>query len=155
MRRLAMRGIKSFGIGLKRSETGFGAKVNRPPAIFGARKILRIGIVKNSSAKSDEVRRANLDQFRFFHLAFYCTSVLYLIHLTPIVPQPLCSRVRRPLLCVVHRKTPTLNPGRENAIARANRFATWGNPSHRRRYLYKQCICECRVHRCYDGVPFE
>ncbi len=63
MRRLAMRGIKSFGIRLKRAETGFGAKENRPPAIFGARKILRIGVVKDSSAKGYEVRRANLNKF--------------------------------------------------------------------------------------------
>jgi hypothetical protein len=63
MCRLAMRGIKSFGIGLKRAEARIGAKVDCPPAIFGARKILRIGIVKDSSAKSDEVRRANLNEF--------------------------------------------------------------------------------------------
>jgi len=63
MRRLAVRGVKSFGIGLKRAEAGFCAKVNRPPAIFGAWKILRIGVMKDSSAKSDEVRRANLNEF--------------------------------------------------------------------------------------------
>jgi hypothetical protein len=62
-----MRGIKSFGIGLKCAETGFGAEENRPPAIFGVRKILRIGVVKDSSAKSHEVRRANLDEFGSIH----------------------------------------------------------------------------------------
>jgi len=84
MRRLAMRGIKSFWIGLKRAETGFGAKMNRLPAIFGARKILRVGIVKDSSAKGDEVRRANLDELRFahntilyFHICFAKTSFVW------------------------------------------------------------------------------
>ena len=68
MCRLAMRGIKSFGIRLKRAATGFGAKVNRPPAIFDARKILWVGIVKDSSAKSHKVRRANLKMLGFIHV---------------------------------------------------------------------------------------
>jgi len=61
--RLSMRDIKSFWVGLKRAETGFSAKVNCPPAIFGAGKILRIGVVKDSSAQGYEMRRTNLDEF--------------------------------------------------------------------------------------------
>jgi len=71
-----MRGVKPFGIGLKRAETRIGAEINRPPAIFGARKILRIGIVKESSAKGDEVRRANLNEFGSIHDAFVRNRVV-------------------------------------------------------------------------------
>ena len=76
MCRLAMRGVKSFGIGLKRIAAGFCAKVNCPPAIFRTRKILRIGVVKDSSAKCHEVRRANLNEFGFIHNAFVTDKVI-------------------------------------------------------------------------------
>jgi hypothetical protein len=76
MRRFAMRGIKSFGVGLKCAETGFGAKVNFPSAIFSARKILGIGVVKDSSAKSHEVRRTNLNKFGFIHNALVRNKVI-------------------------------------------------------------------------------
>jgi hypothetical protein len=61
---------------LKRAETGLGAKVNRPPAIFIVRKILRIGIVKDSSTEGDKVRRANLDEFGFIHNALVRNIVI-------------------------------------------------------------------------------
>ena len=51
-----MRGIEARWVGLERAEAGFGAKVDRPPAIFGARKILRIGVMEDASAEGDEVR---------------------------------------------------------------------------------------------------
>ncbi len=37
-------------------ETGLGAEIDRPAAVFEARKIRPIGITKFSSAESDEVR---------------------------------------------------------------------------------------------------
>ena len=56
MCRLAMRGIKSFGIGLERAEAGFGAKVNRAPAVFSPWKILRIGMMEDPPAEGHKMR---------------------------------------------------------------------------------------------------
>jgi len=58
-----MRRVKSFWIGHKCTKARLGAEVNRPAAIFGARKILRVGVVENPPAESREARRPGLDQF--------------------------------------------------------------------------------------------
>ena len=51
-----MCGVEALWIGLERAEAGFGAEVDRPPAIFGAREILRIGVMKDASTEGDEVQ---------------------------------------------------------------------------------------------------
>jgi len=48
---------------MERLEAGLGAKVDYSPAVFRLRKISWIGVVKDSSAKSYEVRRANRREF--------------------------------------------------------------------------------------------
>lgn len=47
--------IKDVGVGKKCTQAGFGAEQNCPPAIFGARIVLRIRITKNPSAQSDKL----------------------------------------------------------------------------------------------------
>ncbi len=66
--RISVRSVKSFGIGLKRTEAGIGAEINPPAAIFDVRKILRVGVVKDSSAQSHEMLWANLDEFWLIHV---------------------------------------------------------------------------------------
>jgi hypothetical protein len=50
-----MDSVEDLWIGEERAETGFGAQIDCPAAILGAREISRIGIVKDSSAEGDEV----------------------------------------------------------------------------------------------------
>jgi len=52
--RVAMNFIENIRVGGERTETGFGAKQNRPSVIFGSWKIRRVGIAENSSAEGDE-----------------------------------------------------------------------------------------------------
>jgi len=50
--------IENIRVSDKRAQTGFSAKQNRPPAIFGAGKIRRVGVVEYPSAEGDEFLRA-------------------------------------------------------------------------------------------------
>jgi len=50
-----MNFIEHIWIGKKSTETGFGAKEDRPPMILGTRIVLRVGIAKDPSAESDEL----------------------------------------------------------------------------------------------------
>ena len=47
--------IEDLRVGEEGAETGFGAEQNRPPAIFGARIVLWIGITKDPPAEGDEL----------------------------------------------------------------------------------------------------
>ncbi len=71
MGRLAMRGIKSLGVGLECREAGIGAKENCPSAVFSMRKIAGIGIVKDPSTKSHKMSGANLDELGFIHCLYF------------------------------------------------------------------------------------
>ena len=58
--------IEEFRVCLERAETGFGAEVDRPSAIFDARKVLWIGISEDTPAECDESLRAGSDVFSRF-----------------------------------------------------------------------------------------
>ena len=51
-----MGGIEALWIGLERAKAGFGAEVDRPPAVFRVRKILRVGMMEDASTEGDEVQ---------------------------------------------------------------------------------------------------
>jgi len=42
--------VKYNGVGKERVEAGFGAKINRPPAICGAREIRLVGVEEDAPA---------------------------------------------------------------------------------------------------------
>ena len=46
--------VENVGVSSKRAEAGFGAKIDRPVAIFNPRKIGGIGVAEFSSAEGDE-----------------------------------------------------------------------------------------------------
>ena len=50
--------IENIRVSQERAEAGLGAKVDRAPAIFGAWKILRVGVAENPPAECDEPLRA-------------------------------------------------------------------------------------------------
>jgi len=58
--------VKNIRVGKEGIEAELGAKVDRPTAIFGARKILRVGIVEDAPAERDESLRAGFDLFSSF-----------------------------------------------------------------------------------------
>ena len=47
--------VEEIWVGEERAEAGFGAEQDRPPAIFGARIVLRIGIAENTPTEGDEL----------------------------------------------------------------------------------------------------
>jgi len=42
--------VEKLGVGQEGAQAGLGAEVQRPPAIFGARKIGRVGIAEDAAA---------------------------------------------------------------------------------------------------------
>ena len=73
-----MDSIKDIWVGEERAETGFGAEIDRPAAIFDAREIGRIGITEDPSAEGDEAGM-------FFLLT---RRLLHRIHATPALAVP-------------------------------------------------------------------
>ena len=69
-----MRSVESLGVGLKSPETGIGAEKDRPPAVLGAREVLRIGVVEHPAAERDEMRRPDGEQAGSVRHAPYFTS---------------------------------------------------------------------------------
>ncbi len=58
--------IEYFRVGQEGAEAGFGAEVDRPSVIFGAREILRIGVAEDPSAERDEPLRTGFGLFCSF-----------------------------------------------------------------------------------------
>jgi len=53
--RVAMNFVEYIWIGQKCTETGFGAEINYPSAIFGMGKVSRVGVTENPSAEGNEL----------------------------------------------------------------------------------------------------
>jgi len=49
--------VEDIRVGQECAKTGFGAEVDRPSAVFGAGKILRVGITEDPPAERDEPLR--------------------------------------------------------------------------------------------------
>lgn len=49
--------IEEIRVGAEGVEAGLGAEVDRPAAIFEARKVSRVGIPEDAPAEGDETRR--------------------------------------------------------------------------------------------------
>ncbi len=49
--------VENFRVSQERTKAGFGAEIDRPPAIFSSREICRIGIAKDPSTERDESAR--------------------------------------------------------------------------------------------------
>ena len=54
--RISMDTIENLRVREKGTETGLGAKVDRPAAVFDAREISRIGVAEDPSAKGNKTR---------------------------------------------------------------------------------------------------
>src|SRR5690349_5861901 len=54
--RITMGLVEDIRIGQKCTETGIGAKVDRPAAVFDPREISRVRVTKDAAAESDEAR---------------------------------------------------------------------------------------------------
>jgi len=52
--------IEDIRVGQECAETGFGAEIDCPAAIFGPREIGRIGVAKDPSTEGDEARMSLL-----------------------------------------------------------------------------------------------
>ena len=62
--------VKNIGVCKERAKAGFGAEVNRPPAVFGAWEIGGICVAEDTSAQSDELAGVMFD---------FCCHVSYSI----------------------------------------------------------------------------
>ena len=46
--------VKNIRVGEERTQTGFGAEINHPAAIFDSREVCRIGVAEPTSAEGNE-----------------------------------------------------------------------------------------------------
>jgi hypothetical protein len=53
--RVAMNLVEHIRVGQKCAETGFGAEINYPSAIFGTGKVSRVCVTENPSAEGNEL----------------------------------------------------------------------------------------------------
>ena len=80
--------IENIGVCQKGAEAGFGAEVDRAPAIFGARKVLWVGVAEDTSAECDEPLRTGFDVFsRFIFAGRSRHAVILLLQCKPQMSQ--------------------------------------------------------------------
>ena len=63
--------VENFRVVEERAETGFGAEINRPAAVFDPRKVCRVGVSEDAPAQGDEawmfLRFNRFERHSFFY----------------------------------------------------------------------------------------
>ncbi len=67
--------VENIGVGKECTETGFGTKQDRPPAVFSTRKVGGIGITEDTSAQGDELAGKRLGSCRHISCSITLTAL--------------------------------------------------------------------------------